>query len=251
MDAWFIAQTEACCLPIAVRSKIPQRKEKAMARIALSAALLVTLAATAEARDVYLNGVKLDSSITMKPTTFTGCDVRFDDRGDVYITAKGYQVTATPAPSAPAPAVPPPPPPPPPVPPPAPLPPSKPGPPTVDISKKGVWLVSRQTQRGIVQYDVDVFVNGGLIRKVKSVEDPVVVEITRWIRPGENRVRMVATKNVPEKRQSMSPTDTLDVILGEGTLGGATVNIERVLATFSRNAAETGQVTEDFSLFAK
>ena len=62
---------------------------------------------------------------------------------------------------------------------------------------------------------------------------------------------MVATKNIPEKRLSMSPTDTMEVLVGEGTLGGATVNIERVLGAFTRTAAETGAVTEEFSVYAR
>jgi hypothetical protein len=121
----------------------------------------------------------------------------------------------------------------------------------VDLQKKGVWLVSRQTQRGIVQYDVDVYVNGTLARKVKSVEEPVVYDITKWFKPGENHVRMVATKNVPDKRMSMSPADTMDILVGEGLLDGSTVNIERILASFTRNASETAAVTEEFSVFGR
>ncbi len=207
-------------------------------------------AGTAFARDVYLNGVKLDANVTIKPQTFSGCDVRFDDKGDIYVTAKGYNVTATPAPPTQT-APPPPPPPPPPAPPPAPVPAARPKEAVVDLAKKGVWLVSKQTQRGVVQYDVDVFVNGAFVKKVKSVEDPVVMDISRWIKPGDNRVRLVAQKNVPDKRMSMSPTDTLEVIIGEGILGGSTVNIDRVIVDFTRNASETGQITEEYSVAAR
>src|SRR5262249_41187551 len=107
-------------------------------------------------------------------------------------------------------------------------------------------------QRGIVQYDVDVWINGGFVRRIKSVEDPVVVEVMKYIRPGENKFRLYAQKNVPDgRRQSQSPTDTLEGFIGEGTLGGATVSIERVLGTFTRTAAETGNVSEDFAVVAK
>ena len=33
-----------------------------------------------EARSVFLNGVKLDANVAMKPQTFTGCDVLMEDR---------------------------------------------------------------------------------------------------------------------------------------------------------------------------
>jgi hypothetical protein len=220
------------------------------------AALTVLLVATAaDAREVYFNGIKIDSTVVVKAQSFSGCDVRFDEHGDVYITAKGYNVAMTPAPRPPSP--PPPPPPPPPSPSPSPSP-SPAGPATtparentVDLSRKAVWLISKQTQRGIVQYDIDVYVNESFVRKVKSVEDPVVMDITRWIRPGENRVRMEAKKNAPDRRMSLSPRDTMEVIIGEGVLGGSTVNIDKVLIDFKRTAQETEPFIEDYSVAAK
>jgi hypothetical protein len=213
---------------------------------------LIALSGAAEAREIYLNGVKLDASVLLKSVTLSGCDVKIDDKGDIYITAKGYNVTATPAPARPAPspptvASPPPPPPPAPIPPPA----QKPKDQPVDLGRKGVWLVSKQTQRGIVQYDIDVTVNGATVRKVRSTEDPVVMDITRWIKPGDNTVRMVATKNVPTKRMSQSPTDIMEIIIGEGVLGGDTVSIDRVLVDFTRNAQETDLITEEFTVAAR
>jgi hypothetical protein len=222
-----------------------------------AASVLVVLALTATAlaapppvatRDVYLNGVKLDASVVLRPQTFNGCEVRIDDRGDVYITAKGYSVISQPAPSQPRSASPPPPVP---IPPPAPIPPPQKKDLAVDLAKNRVWLISKQTQRGAVQYDVDVLVNGALVRKVKSVEDPVVLDITRYIKSGVNTVRLSAQKNIPDRRVSMSPTDTLEVVIGEGTLGGSTVNIERVLVDFLRNAQETDPITEDFTVAAR
>jgi hypothetical protein len=199
-----------------------------------------------EGREVYFNGVKIDSSVVVKAQSFSGCDVRFDDRGDIYITAKGYNVIATPTSPPRAPAPPPPPPSPPSPPPVSPAPEN-----AVNLAKKGVWLISKQTQRGVVQYDVDVYVNESFVRKVKSVEDPVVVDITRWIRSGQNRVRMEAKKNVPDKRMSLSPTDTMEVIIGEGVLGGSTVNVDKVIVDFKRTAQETEPFTEEYSVAAR
>jgi len=213
--------------------------------------LVATLVASvAGAREIYLNGVKLDASVLLKAVTLTNCDVKIDDKGDVYISAKGYNITSTPAPQQPPPprqsppaVVSPPPPPPPPV--------AKPKDQAVDLGKKGVWLVSKQTQRGIVQYDIDVVVNGSLARKVRSIEDPVVMEITRWMKPGDNTVRLVATKNVPTRRESQSPTDIMEIIIGEGTLGGSTVSIDRVLVDFTRTAQETDLISEEFTVAAR
>jgi hypothetical protein len=187
--------------------------------IAFAIALL--LASPAFARDVFLNGVKLDSSVKMKAQTFSGCDVRIEENGDIYITAKGYKVVPVEA-----------------------------GPPPAQSQAKQFWLISKQTQRGIAQYDVDVFMNDQFVKKVRSNEDPVVLDITRFVARGENRVRMVATKNLGERRVSHSPTDVLEVLVGEGLLGGSTVTVNKVLVSFKRNANETTNIREDFSFTA-
>src|SRR5574342_702237 len=61
------------------------------------ARLVVMLAAVcwpaiAAARDVYLNEVKLDNNVRVTAQTFVGCDVRFDEKGDIHIIARGYKV---------------------------------------------------------------------------------------------------------------------------------------------------------------
>jgi hypothetical protein len=50
---------------------------------------------------------------------------------------------------------------------------------------------------------------------------------------------------------SLSPRDTMEVIIGEGVLGGSTVNIDKVLVDFKRTAQETEPVIEDYSVAAK
>src|SRR5262249_58115949 len=81
-----IQQIAACCLQFALGSKIPPGKEKPMAaRWQLSIALLLVsmrVSATADAREVYLNGVKLDSSVVRKAGTFTACEGRFEQEDD-------------------------------------------------------------------------------------------------------------------------------------------------------------------------
>lgn len=219
-----------------------------LAALFVAASLITILgdAAPALARNVYLNGVKLDASVQMKAQTFTGCDVRIDDAGDVYITAKNVQIVPTDI----RPAAPPPPAPPPPPPRAAPSPPPPPPPAQTRVSTSGdkpVWLISRQTQRGVSQYDVDVFINDQFVTKVRSDDDPVVLDISRWISRGTNRVRMIAVKNMGDRRVSSSPTDTLEVLMGEGVLGGSTVRVDKVLVSFKRNANETSNIREDFS----
>jgi hypothetical protein len=181
-----------------------------------------------EARSVFLNGVKLDANVAMKPQTFTGCDVRIDEKGDIYITAKGYRVVA-PADSKPPAQV-------------------NAAPMTGD---RHYWLISKFNDRGAAGFDVDVFINDTFVKKVRASDDPLVLDISRHIQQGDNKVTMVATKNTPDAKSSRSPTDTLEIILGEGIAGGGTVTIDKVHAAFRRNASESGNLREDFTVTAR
>jgi hypothetical protein len=197
---------------------------RVLPRIVVAFALLGTLAAPAFAREVYLNGVKLDSSVVITSQTFPACEVQIDGKGDVYITAKGFKIearaTASDAPAAPA------------------------APAAATLSKR-YWLISKQPRKGMAQYDVDVFLNGKLVKRVRAQDDPVILDVTKNVRPGPNEVKLVAVKNMGDKRLSSSPTDTLEVVLGEGVVGGGTVSITRTVVTYVRTAQETKSFSDD------
>lgn len=205
------------------------------ARLAALAFIITTgIAGSAWARSLYLNGVKLDAGVSVPAQTFVGCDVRFDDKGDVWITAKGYKLSVTnvngevsdPRPSAPAPS-------------------------TSPAAGRGFWLITKQTERGAAQYDVDVYINNALVKKIKAIDDPTVFDVSKWVQPGSmNHVRMVAMKNTSAGPGRASPTDTLQVILGEGTLGGGTVTVDKVHVSFVRNATEAQNIQQEFDFRA-
>lgn len=181
----------------------------------------------ASARKVYLNGVKLDASVVLTNQMFPACEVKFDENGDVWIVAKGVKIalqgssTASEKIVAEAPVV-------------------------QGTLTKQYWLVSPQHTRGLVQYDIDVFVNGVWIKKVRSGDDKVVMDITKNVKPGDNKLRIVATKIMGERRASTSATDTMEIILGEGTVGGGTVRVDKPLVAYRRTAHETQNFAEDF-----
>jgi hypothetical protein len=213
--------------------KLPAVKQgRASIRIAAALAAMLALGAAtpAFARDVYLNGLKLDSSVVITSQTFPSCEVQIDARGDVYITAKGFKIETKPSANEAAPA-------------PAPTAP----PPAASVAavSKRYWLVSKQPRKGLAQYDVDVYLNGKFVKKVRAQDDPVILDVTRAVRSGANEVKLVATKNMGDKRLSASPTDTLEIILGEGSVGGGTVSITRTVVTYVRNAQETKSFSDD------
>lgn len=194
----------------------------------LTLLLLLVLPSIAEARNVYLNGVKLDDNVSLNDQTFPACEVKFDAKGDVYITAKGFKVGVQEAPDTDKKKVK-----------------DDPAPRSDGKLTKRYWLISTQTKRGQVQYDVEVYVNGTLVKKVRSTDDRVVLEVTKHVTAGTNKVRLVATKNMGDKRVSSSPSDVMEIVLGEGTVGGGTVSIDKPIVTWKRTAQETKNFAEE------
>lgn len=194
-------------------------------------AALVPLAANA-GPSVYLNGVNIDGVTGQK---FDKCEVKIDEKGDIYITAKGYSVQGV---GNPPPGDKPPPPPP-------------PSAPVGDKVTHRYFLVTEQNQRDGTQFDVAVFINAKWIRDLKSSEEQIVTEITKHLHPGPNKVVLAATKRLDAQRHSFSSQIYFKVIIGEGNAGGDNVMIDNPLVESKRTAAETENVTEEFTLNAR
>jgi len=185
-----------------------------MTRIAFSLVLLAGLAGAlpAEAAEVYFNGVRVTG---LRSQSFKNCLVRFDAKGNVYISAKGYTVRTVDQAS------------------------SKAGIKRGKLTKR-YFLVSAGSSSKSVQYDVDVFINGKWVRKIRSSEGQVVAEVTGHLIRGNNRINFSATKNYGGKpRASSSSGAYLRVLLGSGNQGGGTVNITRTLVDFRTPANRT------------
>lgn len=200
---------------------------------------------------VFLNGVRIDG---LTNQTFDKVSsVRIDEQGNIHIVAPGYTVKTmeVPALAAPAPAAPP-------VAPAAPAPtaapvapaaPQTPAPTTAPTRiTQRYWLVTEQSAQGKTEYDIDLFINSAWVRKLRNGEGQVITELTRYLRPGKNTVRMMASKVLTGPRRSQSAEHTFQVIIGEGNEGGGRVMIDKPLIRFQRTAAQTEDVTEEFVL---
>jgi len=242
------------------------------------AAVLAALATPALAGpSLSLNGVVIDGVTDQK---FENATVLIDAVGNVYITAKGYLVKGDPAPppatvrppaqapaaTAPLPSPPPP----------------VPGPPTAapvavpyaapatpyaapatpygapaapaapPRLQRRYFLATQQTQQDGTQYDVEVFINASWIRVIRSSEPQVVQEVTRFMRPGPNRVTLVASKRLGgSPRRYYSSDVSLKVVVGEGNVGGDHVMIDDPLVVMTRTAAETDDKTEEYTVEAR
>lgn len=194
----------------------------------LALALAAALAGPAlAAPEITLNGVPIDGATGQRIEHAT---VVIDDRGDVHIQADGYVARAGGGAAASALRA-------------------------SSSSRLGAldrryFLVTQHAAPG-TGYDLAVFVNAQWIREVRASEPRVVMEITRYLRPGANRLVLAATKRSQEERASTSPEVALSVVVGEGSVGGDQVLIENPLVEARRTAAETEDRTEEYVLEAR
>ncbi len=184
---------------------------------------------------IFLNGVNIDG---LRSQNFEKCrSVKIDERGDVRLDCPGYEVQAPAAAQAGAPA--------------APVAPSSiPAAASGPITKH-YWMVSEENDGAGTQYDLDVFVNSKWVRKIKAGEPQIVLEVTKYLQPGSNKVLFAATKHAEAGRASTSTNSFLKITVGEGEAGGNTVMIDNPLVECKRTAAETDNVNEEFTLQAR
>jgi hypothetical protein len=193
---------------------------------------------------LFLNGVNIDG---VRGQTFEKCrTVRIDERGDIHLDCPGYQVEGAAAPAgakgaptasgaAPAsqPAAPPA------------------APATPGVITKRYFLVTEQNEQGAAQYDLDLFINSKWVRKFRAGEDQVVMELTKLLQPGTNKLIFAATKHLEAGRRSASPSTFIRVVVGEGESGGGNVMIDNPLLECKRTAAEIDNVNEEFTIQAR
>ncbi len=210
----------------------------------LAAALAVAPGVGSAAPSVSLNGINIDGATSQR---FENCTVTIDAQGNINIEAKGYVVRrvgtvngkgpslpAVPIESSPPAAAPP-----------GPVAAAEPA----KLTRR-YFLATEQTRQDGTQYDIEVFVNAQWIRQLKSNEPQVVLEVSKYLRPGPNKV-VLAARKAPGERVSTSRDVTFQVIVGEGNMGGDHVMIDNPLVRMKRTAAETENITEEFTLVAR
>ncbi len=211
-----------------------------MRPLALSIAALLVAAAgpAAAAPSITLNGVSIDGVTGQK---FENCTVVIDEQGNVHIQAKGYAVRNADA----RPAV---------------LPqlagsgggiaPRPPQAGTAARVSRRYFIATEQTPPG-PQYDLGIFINAQWVREVKAAEGSAVMEITKYLRPGPNKITLAATKRIAGERLAFSRDVQLRVVVGEGNVGGDHVMIDVPLVETARTAAEMDDRTEEFVIDAR
>ncbi len=193
----------------------------------LSVAL--TLSSRAEAKSVFLNNTNID---TVRGQTFENVTVVIDEHGNVLIKSDVYKIESGKA-----------------------LAPSEQKEPDRTASiPRGIryWLISEENAPGMSQYDFDVFVNGNLVKTVKSGEPQVIEDVTRFVLPGTNTVTITARKNFGAGRKSESKDFYQRVYIGRGALNEAgAIIIENPDIDYKHSAAEVTNFADQLSFTPK
>ena len=185
---------------------------------------LCCLSLPALAVEVYVNGVSVDG---LTNHTFEKVTVRLDEKGNVQIDAPGYSVKKVTLSGGATERV---------------------AKPEGSITQK-YFLVTEQSPPGMTEYEIDLFLNGKFMRTLKSGDEQLVTDITKQLRIGQNIVIVQAKKRYadPSSPKSSSRSAVFRVIIGEGNTSNDQVTIEKQLVTFTRTAADSNDVTQEFS----
>jgi hypothetical protein len=229
----------------------------AMRTSMLVVAVITCWTAPAFAEDVFLNGVRITG---VKNQNFDNATVKIDSQGNVRILAPQYKVerldtthrgtagttkiSTKSAPSTPRPPT---------------IAPQRPTTKTASPPPAGggsglsrrYWLVAEVSTPGMVQYRIEVRINGRLVRSFTDAEVPTPVEVTEYLRPGRNAVRVTAEKITEGGRRSESSRHWLRVVVADGHIEGTAVVIDRPGVIFTRNAAQTDRASREFNLNAQ
>lgn len=201
------------------------------------AAVVAGLAGPARAGpSLTLNGVPIDGVTDQR---FEGCTVVIDAAGNVHIEAKGYAVRGASGAGEPRPV-------------------ASPGAATDAV--EGTAAPGRLTRRYFLvtehappgtQYDLAIFINAQWIREVRASEPQIVMEVTKYLRPGSNKVTLAATRRAGGERLAQGGDGRLRVVIGEGDVGGGHVMIDAPLVETALGAADGDDRIEEFAVVAR
>jgi hypothetical protein len=169
---------------------------------------------------VYINGVRVDPLFNVK---LHNVDVDIDDKGDIHITAKGYQVNVGETVS-----------------------PQKPPATTRNAPQPTKYFLT-MAQNGDPQWDVDVFLNGTYVRRFSAGAPSAPIDVTRMVRNGDNSLRFHAVKQEGNIR-SLQPGDVLQLTLdADQALVTGRHELTHIYS-YKRSASETGMFDDTVSV---
>lgn len=202
--------------------------------IIASALSIITLAAgTAAAATVYLNGVDITS---VRNKTFKNATVRIDGDGNVHIDAPGYKVEVKPQSESKTEK--------------KPKKKEEEGGPNPQLDNH-YYLVTQPSAGGRAQYDFIVTINGVEKKVIEAGSSQVILEISTWLKPGPNEIRLTASKRLESGRKSTSEADEARLIVGRGHVENKIVKIDGILTSLTADASQVDTRQKTFTLRAE
>jgi hypothetical protein len=104
--------------------------------------------------------------------------------------------------------------------------------------------VSFFNKKGATQYDIEIFINGKMIRRIRARNEQVAIDITRYVRRGQkHEIIFVSRKNYGGRgRVSASIMDYFRVVIGSGFESHGQIVLRHSLLETRRTAAQTRSV---------
>lgn len=129
-------------------------------------AVLLLAVAAASAGELYINGVRATG---LRDQSFADADVQIDEHGDIHITAPQYVVRSLdPVPTTP----------------------QQPQARASAVTTGHYWMVTEDHRS--TGHTIEVFVNGELVRRVRSGEPQLILDLGPWLTPGSNNITFTA-----------------------------------------------------------
>jgi hypothetical protein len=174
--------------------------------------LLVFMTQAAYARSIYLNGFDISD---VRDKRFEKATVVIDKAGNIRIEAPQYDVKVIPP------------------------------------KAEKYYLVTQPSSGGKAQYDFTVTVNGKSRKEIKAGSPQVIIEISAWLKKGENAILISAAKNLDVGRKSYSASDKAATLIGTGREENKIVKIDGIKGKLEVNASTTAPQSKKIILTAK
>jgi len=203
--------------------------------------MLLWLASTALAGQLYINGVFVDPA-TIAGVEMKDVEITFDASGNIQVTAPGYKIevvdppggapaasrapapTMSPGASATA----------------APAPTATPAPTgSQKVTPARWWLVTEDNNS--VGHTIEVVINGQVVKTVGSGMPQAILDVGRWLRPGPNQIEVRSTS-------VNASGGTYYVYIGTGSDQTGTVVMERPQVQFGVGRTRQGPYSRTYTL---
>ena len=113
---------------------------------------LLALSAASLAGDLYVNGVRADG---LRSQDFKGVDITIDSQGNIHVDAPNYVVRTI-----------------------------------TGVARGAYWLVTEDHRSS--GHSLEVYANGTLVRRIRSGDPQVILDLAPWLEPGKNNITISA-----------------------------------------------------------